>query len=191
MRCARIRCGCERPPGAAPHSGTVGVRLVMPGPVDRGARARAGRPAARPPGHRVQPGTNRRPSCSAPPRRGTGHRNPGQPPAQSNCLVTGQPDWGSVQIAYTRRANRPGRAAAVHRQLPQSQQVPRAMRGAHLHGHLAALPPIKLAVYARYTRRGGLDIRQACAPPDAAAGQPAHGAAVASGTKAQVHVKLR
>ena len=56
---------------------------------------------------------------------------------KSNCLVTGQPDWGSVQIRYSGPADRPGRAAALHRELSQPQRIPRAVRRAHLHGHLA------------------------------------------------------
>ncbi len=77
---------------------------------------------------------------------------------KSNCLVTGQPDWGSVQIRYSG---------------PQINQE-------HLLQYLVSFrnhnefheqcverifmdlwtrcQPIKLAVYARYTRRGGLDI---------------------------------
>jgi 7-cyano-7-deazaguanine reductase len=45
---------------------------------------------------------------------------------KSNCLVTGQPDWGSVQISFMDIWSR--------------------------------CKPLKLSVYARYTRRGGLDI---------------------------------
>ena len=33
-----------------------------------------------------------------------------------------------------------------------------AVRGAHVHGHQRPLPPAQLTVYARITRRGGLDI---------------------------------
>ena len=77
---------------------------------------------------------------------------------KSNCLVTGQPDWGSVQIRYSG---------------PQINQE-------HLLQYLVSFRnhnefheqcverifmdiwqrcrPIKLTVYARYTRRGGLDI---------------------------------
>ena len=58
---------------------------------------------------------------------------------KSNCLVTGQPDWGSVQIRYSRPADRPGRLAALPGELSQPQRIPRAVRRTHLHGHLAAL----------------------------------------------------
>ncbi|MFC5741465.1 NADPH-dependent 7-cyano-7-deazaguanine reductase QueF [Dyella tabacisoli] len=77
---------------------------------------------------------------------------------RSNCPVTGQPDWGSVQIAY--------RGAAIdhagllrylvsfrnhnefHEQCVERIYVDIMNRCA----------PTQLSVYARYTRRGGLDI---------------------------------
>ncbi|MBT0571400.1 NADPH-dependent 7-cyano-7-deazaguanine reductase QueF [Curvibacter sp. CHRR-16] len=77
---------------------------------------------------------------------------------KSNCLVTAQPDWGSVQIAYT------GHPIA-HEGLLQyivsfrnhnefhEQCVERIFMDIW-----ARCQPIKLSVYARYTRRGGLDI---------------------------------
>jgi 7-cyano-7-deazaguanine reductase len=77
---------------------------------------------------------------------------------KSNCLVTGQPDWASVQIHYAG---------------PQIDQegLLRYLIGFREHNEfheqcverifvdiLRACKPQKLAVYARYTRRGGLDI---------------------------------
>jgi 7-cyano-7-deazaguanine reductase len=77
---------------------------------------------------------------------------------KSNCLVTGQPDWGSVQIRY------------VGAQIDQEGllQYLIGFRG-HNEFHeqcverifmdvLRQCRPQKLSVYARYTRRGGLDI---------------------------------
>lgn len=77
---------------------------------------------------------------------------------KSNCLVTGQPDWGSVQIHYV------GPAIEQHTLL-------RYLIGFREHNEfheqcverifvdiLRQCRPQKLAVYARYTRRGGLDI---------------------------------
>ncbi|MFC5513988.1 NADPH-dependent 7-cyano-7-deazaguanine reductase QueF [Massilia jejuensis] len=77
---------------------------------------------------------------------------------KSNCLVTGQPDWGSVQIAY------------VGPQIEQEGLL-RYLIGFREHNEfheqcverifmdiLRQCKPTKLAVYARYTRRGGLDI---------------------------------
>jgi 7-cyano-7-deazaguanine reductase len=77
---------------------------------------------------------------------------------KSNCLVTGQPDWGSVQISYT--------GAAIDQEGLLQYLV--SFRN-HNEFHEQCVErifmdiwtrcrPIKLAVYARYTRRGGLDI---------------------------------
>jgi 7-cyano-7-deazaguanine reductase len=77
---------------------------------------------------------------------------------KSNCLVTGQPDWASVQIVYAG---------------PQIEQegLLKYLIGFREHNEfheqcverifvdiLRQCRPSKLAVYARYTRRGGLDI---------------------------------
>ena len=77
---------------------------------------------------------------------------------KSNCLVTGQPDWGSVQIQYV--------GAAINQEM-----LLRYLIGFREHNEfheqcverifmdiLRQCRPQKLAVYARYTRRGGLDI---------------------------------
>jgi len=77
---------------------------------------------------------------------------------KSNCLVTGQPDWGSVQIHY------------VGPQIDQESLL-RYLIGFREHNEfheqcverifidiLRQCKPSKLSVYARYTRRGGLDI---------------------------------
>ncbi|MEY4753297.1 MAG: hypothetical protein RJA44_972, partial [Pseudomonadota bacterium] len=77
---------------------------------------------------------------------------------KSNCLVTGQPDWGSVQISYTG---------------PQIDQTGLLQYLVSFRNHnefheqcveriymdlMTRCQPTKLQVYARYTRRGGLDI---------------------------------
>jgi 7-cyano-7-deazaguanine reductase len=77
---------------------------------------------------------------------------------KSNCLVTGQPDWGSVQIHYV---GAPIEQAELLRYLIgfrnhnefHEQCVERIFIDIQRH-----CKPLKLAVYARYTRRGGLDI---------------------------------
>ena len=77
---------------------------------------------------------------------------------KSNCLVTGQPDWGSVQIAYTGpQVNQEGLLQYLvsyrnHNEFHE-QCVERIFMDIW-----AYCKPIKLSVYARYTRRGGLDI---------------------------------
>ncbi|TEA77371.1 NADPH-dependent 7-cyano-7-deazaguanine reductase QueF [Allopusillimonas ginsengisoli] len=77
---------------------------------------------------------------------------------KSNCPVTGQPDWGSVQIRYT--GPRIDREALL-------RYVVSLRRHTEFHEHcvekmycdiLAACKPQALLVHARYTRRGGLDI---------------------------------
>ena len=72
----------------------------------------------------------------------------------------------------SRRADRPRSAAALRDLVPPARGIPRALRGAHLHRHHGGLPAELLTVYARYTRRGGLDINpwrsnfEAAPPPD-------------------------
>ena len=77
---------------------------------------------------------------------------------KSNCLVTGQPDWGSVQISYSGpQINQEGLLQYLvsfrnHNEFHE-QCVERIFMDVW-----RRCKPIKLAVYARYTRRGGLDI---------------------------------
>lgn len=77
---------------------------------------------------------------------------------KSNCPVTGQPDWASVQIRY--RGPRLDRAGLLRYLVSfrrhsdfHEQCVERIYTDL-----LARCRPLSLAVYARYTRRGGLDI---------------------------------
>jgi 7-cyano-7-deazaguanine reductase len=77
---------------------------------------------------------------------------------KSNCLVTGQPDWGSVQIRYTGPQIDQGGLLRYlvsfrnHNEFHE-QCVERVFMDIW-----RRCKPSKLAVYARYTRRGGLDI---------------------------------
>lgn len=77
---------------------------------------------------------------------------------KSNCLVTGQPDWASIQIkTYGHPINEEGLLKYLvsfrnHNEFHE-QCVERIFMDI-----LRACKPSKLAVYARYTRRGGLDI---------------------------------
>ena len=91
----------------------------------------------------------------------------GEPPVQevltsnllkSNCPVTGQPDWGSVQIRYSGPQVDQG---GLLRYLVSFRNHN------EFHEHCVErifvdvwqrCKPVKLAVYGRYTRRGGLDI---------------------------------
>ena len=77
---------------------------------------------------------------------------------KSNCLVTGQPDWGSVRISYSGPQIDQGGLLRYlvsfrnHNEFHE-QCVERIYMDV-----LTRCKPAKLAVYARYTRRGGLDI---------------------------------
>lgn len=77
---------------------------------------------------------------------------------KSNCLVTNQPDWGSVQIAYTgRKMDREGLLKYLvsfrnHNEFHE-QCIERIFVDI-----MKQCKPTKLTVYGRYTRRGGLDI---------------------------------
>ncbi|MGX2966870.1 NADPH-dependent 7-cyano-7-deazaguanine reductase QueF [Ursidibacter sp. B-7004-1] len=77
---------------------------------------------------------------------------------KSNCLITQQPDWGSVQIHYVgKKINREKllRYLISFRQHNEfhEQCVERIFCDL-----MQFAKPEKLTVYARYTRRGGLDI---------------------------------
>ena len=77
---------------------------------------------------------------------------------KSNCLITHQPDWGSIQIQY--RGAKIDREKLLrylvsfrHHNEFHEQCVERIFNDI-----LRFCQPEKLSVYARYTRRGGLDI---------------------------------
>lgn len=77
---------------------------------------------------------------------------------KSNCLVTGQPDWGSVQIAYTGPAIDQEGLLRYLISFRQHQEFHEHCVERIFCDILAHCQPSKLTVYARYTRRGGLDI---------------------------------
>jgi 7-cyano-7-deazaguanine reductase len=77
---------------------------------------------------------------------------------KSNCLVTGQPDWGSVAISYS---------GPQIEQAGLLQYLVSFRNHNEFHEHCVErifmdiwtrCQPSKLSVYARYTRRGGVDI---------------------------------
>lgn len=91
---------------------------------------------------------------------------------RSNCPVTGQPDWGSVQIAYR---GAPIDHAGLLRYLVSFRD--------HNEFHeqcveriyvdlMQRCAPQQLSVYARYTRRGGLDINPFRSSTPATPGNP-------------------
>ena len=77
---------------------------------------------------------------------------------KSNCLVTGQPDWGSVSICYS---------GPQIEQAGLLQYIVSFRNHNEFHEHcveriymdiMQRCQPTKLCVHARYTRRGGVDI---------------------------------
>jgi len=77
---------------------------------------------------------------------------------KSNCLVTGQPDWGSVSISYS---------GPQIEQAGLLQYIVSFRNHNEFHEHcveriymdiMQRCQPSKLCVHARYTRRGGVDI---------------------------------
>ena len=87
---------------------------------------------------------------------------------RSNCPVTGQPDWASLQVAYAGpRIDRAGLlrylvSFRTHTDFHEAcvERIFLDLR--------ARCAPTRLAVYARFTRRGGLDINPFRALPGAA-----------------------
>ncbi|GAL07662.1 NADPH dependent preQ0 reductase [Photobacterium aphoticum] len=77
---------------------------------------------------------------------------------KSNCLITSQPDWGSVRISYTgKQIDREKLLRYIvsfrnHNEFHE-QCVERIFTDI-----MKYCQPELLTVYARYTRRGGLDI---------------------------------
>lgn len=84
---------------------------------------------------------------------------------KSNCLVTGQPDWAMIVVRYAGpRIDREALLRYIvsfrsHNEFHE-QCVERVFRDV-----MAACRPRCLAVWARYTRRGGLDINPFRATP--------------------------
>lgn len=77
---------------------------------------------------------------------------------KSNCLVTGQPDWGSVQISYSGpQIDQAGLLQYIVSFRNHNEFHEQCVERIYM-DIMARCKPDKLSVYARYTRRGGLDI---------------------------------
>ncbi|QMT61385.1 preQ(1) synthase [Legionella sp. PC997] len=77
---------------------------------------------------------------------------------KSNCLVTNQPDWGSVQIDYKgRKIDREGLLKYLVSYRNHNEFHEQCIERIFI-DILNYCKPEKLTVYGRYTRRGGLDI---------------------------------
>ena len=77
---------------------------------------------------------------------------------KSNCLVTGQPDWGSVQISYSGPQIEQGGLLQYLVSFRNHNEFHEQCVERIFMDLWTRCRPIKLTVYARYTRRGGLDI---------------------------------
>ena len=77
---------------------------------------------------------------------------------KSNCLVTGQPDWGSIQISYTGDQIEQGGLLQYLVSFRNHNEFHEQCVERIFMDLWTRCQPMKLAVYARYTRRGGLDI---------------------------------
>jgi 7-cyano-7-deazaguanine reductase len=77
---------------------------------------------------------------------------------KSNCLVTGQPDWGSVQIRYSGPQIDQGGLLRYLVSFRNHNEFHEQCAERIFMDIWKRCKPVKLAVYARYTRRGGLDI---------------------------------
>jgi 7-cyano-7-deazaguanine reductase len=77
---------------------------------------------------------------------------------KSNCLVTGQPDWGSVQIRYTGPQIEQGGLLRYLVSFRNHNEFHEQCVERIFMDIWRQCKPSRLTVYARYTRRGGLDI---------------------------------
>jgi 7-cyano-7-deazaguanine reductase len=77
---------------------------------------------------------------------------------KSNCLVTSQPDWGSVQIRYTgAQIDQAGLLQYLVSFRNHNEFHEQCVERIYM-DIMNRCKPTQLAVYARYTRRGGVDI---------------------------------
>jgi 7-cyano-7-deazaguanine reductase len=77
---------------------------------------------------------------------------------KSNCLVTGQPDWGCVQISYSGDQIEQGGLLQYIVSFRNHNEFHEQCVERIFMDIWTRCKPTKLTVYARYTRRGGLDI---------------------------------
>ncbi|WP_439241551.1 NADPH-dependent 7-cyano-7-deazaguanine reductase QueF [Lonepinella sp. BR2474] len=77
---------------------------------------------------------------------------------KSNCLITSQPDWGSVQIHYVGKQIDREKLLRYFISFRQHNEFHEQCVERIFTDLMRYAQPEKLTVYARYTRRGGLDI---------------------------------
>ena len=77
---------------------------------------------------------------------------------KSNCLITSQPDWGSVQIHYIGKKLNQEKLLRYLVSFREHNEFHEQCVERIFTDLMQFAQPEKLTVYARYTRRGGLDI---------------------------------
>ncbi|WP_368887855.1 NADPH-dependent 7-cyano-7-deazaguanine reductase QueF [Proteus columbae] len=77
---------------------------------------------------------------------------------KSNCLITNQPDWGSVAIQYKGKKIDREKLLRYLVSFRQHNEFHEQCVERIFHDIMQLCVPETLTVYARYTRRGGLDI---------------------------------
>lgn len=77
---------------------------------------------------------------------------------KSNCLITNQPDWGSVAIQYKGKKIDREKLLRYLVSFRQHNEFHEQCVERIFHDIMRLCAPETLTVYARYTRRGGLDI---------------------------------
>ena len=77
---------------------------------------------------------------------------------KSNCLVTGQPDWGTVQIRYSGPQIEQGGLLQYIVSFRNHHEFHEQCVERIFMDIWTRCRPSKLSVYARYLRRGGIDI---------------------------------
>jgi len=77
---------------------------------------------------------------------------------KTNCPVTGQPDWATIWIEYSGKKIKSQSFLKYVVSLRQHQDFHETSVEQIFHDVLTYCQPTQLSVYARYTRRGGLDI---------------------------------
>ncbi|WIF71561.1 NADPH-dependent 7-cyano-7-deazaguanine reductase QueF [Proteus vulgaris] len=77
---------------------------------------------------------------------------------KSNCLITNQPDWGSVAIQYKGKKIDREKLLRYLVSFRQHNEFHEQCVERIFHDIMQFCAPETLTVYARYTRRGGLDI---------------------------------
>lgn len=77
---------------------------------------------------------------------------------KSNCLITNQPDWASIYISYSGHKIDEAALLSYLISFRQHNEFHEQCVERIFTDIMKACKPVKLSIFARYTRRGGLDI---------------------------------